>query len=351
MMNFLITAGGQGTKMWPMSSDTFPKQFQTILGEKSLYRAQIEMLLKAYSPEQIYVSTKERYLNFIKEQSPEVLDKNIIMEPDFAKNRGPGEGYAALKLAQISPDEPFMIIQSDCIRVPEENFYAMANTAYNLVRRDKKFFTTGQKAINPDMGCDYIQLGNKIADENGMEIFQIDKFIDRLGDYKQTVDLIQNYHVSTHTNHMCWYPQMLIEKYAVHRPDWHEALMKIKESFGKSNEKEITNQIYEQMESGSTEEVTKHVMSEGYLMLLPFRWYDIGSWSSVHDLVVKDGNSYIDGDILTHEVNNCFIKGIPGKRIGVLGVENLIIVDTPEGLLITTKEESVNVKKVGTSQV
>ncbi len=124
-MKIIVTAGGQGTKMWPYSRQDKPKQFQPIIGGVSSYEQTINSLLKKFTPEDIYISTKRRFIKYVSEQSPQIPLKNYIVEPDIAKDRGPGEGLAFVRLSLNHPDEPFFIVQADCLREPEDKFLQM----------------------------------------------------------------------------------------------------------------------------------------------------------------------------------------------------------------------------------
>src|SRR5215510_4466058 len=137
-MKIIVTAGGQGTKLWPYSREDKPKQFQPIVGDKTPYEDTVETLLKKFAPEDIFISTKRKFIKYISEQSPQIPLKNYIIEPDIAKDRGPGEGLAFLKLSVYYPDEPFFVVQADCVRKPEAAFLKMIEEAGKIVERDKK---------------------------------------------------------------------------------------------------------------------------------------------------------------------------------------------------------------------
>lgn len=345
-MKFIITAGGQGTKLWPMSRESKPKQFQNVIGDSTLFRYQIETLLKGYSPEDIFISTKEAYLPFVEKDLLGIPKDNIIVEPSYKKNRGPGEGYAVLKVAEKCGDEPYMIIQSDCIRKPEEKFLEMIAGAEKLVRRDRKFISGGQKALMPDLGSDYLKLGDKVKIESDLEIFEVEEFVYRLGDYQKTKELIQNFHVSTHCNHMTWFPKETLEAYEKYMPMWYEDLMKIQQTFGQQNEKELTDQIYSQILEGPTEEVTKHVFEQGYVILLPFNWTDVGTWDTLYNYFSKNGEIYKDGKVIDVDSERTLVKTSQGKTVALLGVENLVIVDTDDALLVCSKDRTGDIKKI-----
>lgn len=345
-MKLLITAGGQGTKLWPYSREDKPKQFQKIIGDKTLFRYNIEVLMQRFDPKDFIVSTKYKYAAYVEEQAPEIPQENIYYEPDVAKNRGPGEGLAFLKLSIEHPDEPFMIIQSDCMRLPEEAYLDMIEAADKLVRRDKKFITAGQKATEPTMGVDYMKLAHKIELDTEIDIYQIEKYVPRNDDIEQTKDLVLNHEVTTHTNHSCWYPDLMLEAYKQYRPDWYEKLMEIKQVMGSENEREKIAAIYETMEAAATEEVLQHIFGEGYIILTPFKWIDVGTWSSIYTSFSKDSDNYIDGNVIALETSRSLIKGHENKLVATLGVEDLVIVDTEDVLLVTTRDKAGEIKLI-----
>jgi len=345
-MKLIVTAGGQGKKIWPMSREAYPKQFQAIVGKVPLYQQTIDTLLKAFNPEDIFISTKERYYKLARKQSPKIPKKNFILEPDYQKDRGPGEGLAFTVLSIKHPDEPFMIIQPDCLREPEDAFLKMIKEAEKIQIRDKKFMSGGIKATYPILGIDYLRLGKRVHTD-GIEIYQTSEFIPRLNNYQKTKELIKNFHVATHSNHMCWYPNLMLEAYKKYRPDWHSALMQIRDLYIKNPRDKKIDKIYSQMEPGMTERVTENIVTEGYTILLPFKWTDIGTWDSVYEFFDPEGGIHIDGNGLTVDTQNSLIKNENPKKIVVLcGVRDLMVINTDDALLVVDKDSVQDVKKV-----
>lgn len=349
-MKIIVTAGGQGTKLWPYSRESKPKQFQPIVGDKSLYTETIETLLKKFAPEDIFISTKRKFIKYVSEQSPQIPLRNYIVEPDAAKDRGPGEGLAFLKLSAYYPNEPFFLVQADCVRKPEEAFLQMIEDAGKIVERDKKYITGGLKATEPSMGVDYLQLSEKVAGSQ-QEMYEVEAFLGRKDSYRETKELIENFHIVTHCNHSCWYPELMLDAYKKYRPDWYEALMKIKEALDQPGEDAAIEVIYETIEKGATEEVTKHVMEAGdaRIILLPFRWTDIGTWGSVYEFFV-DGDAednYSDGHVIAIDTTGSIVKTNDEKKlIAVAGVEDLVIVDTDDVLLVIPKHKIEKIKDI-----
>jgi mannose-1-phosphate guanylyltransferase len=333
--------------MWPYSRQGKPKQFQPIIGNKSSYEQTILTLLKEFSPEDIYISTKRKFIKYVSEQSPQIPLKNYIVEPDVAKDRGPGEGLAFVRLSISHPDEPFFIVQADCIREPADKFLQMIREAEGLVTTHKKLVTGGIKATEANMGVDYLKLDGQIS--KAREAYNIDEFLFRRKTLKETRELVENFHVVAHCNHTCWYPDMMLEAYKKHRPDWHKALMKIKDAMDKPGENEAIEEIYATMEKGPTEDVTTHVMNSGEAMviLLPYKWTDVGTWGSVYEFFEDGVQNYEDGNIIAVETKGSLIKtNNKNKLVAVAGVEDLIVVDTEDALLVIPKEEIDKIKDI-----
>lgn len=346
-MKIIVTAGGQGTKMWPYSRQDKPKQFQPIIGDVSSYEQTIKTLLKEFTAEDIYISTKRKFIKYVSEQSPQIPLKNYIVEPDIARDRGPGEGLAFLRLAVNHPDEPFFIVQADCIRDPEDKFLEMMRQAEKLVVEHRQLVTGGIKAIEPNMGVDYLKLGKQI--KSSAEAFAIDEFLFRRTSLKETRQLVENFHVVAHCNHTCWYPELMLEAYKKYRPDWHKALMQIKDVLDKPGENEAIERIYATMEKGPTEEVTTHVMNSGKAMviLLPYKWTDVGTWGSVYEFFADGIENYQDGNVIAVNSKGSLIKtSHKSKLIAVAGADDLVIVDTEDALLVVSKDQIDKIKDI-----
>lgn len=345
-MKIIITAGGQGTKMWPYSRGEKPKQFQPIIGAKTLYEQTVEALLTDFAPEDIFVSTKRKFIGLAAQQSPQIPLKNFIVEPDIAKDRGPGEGFAYLQLSMIAPDEPFMIVQADVLHQPAEKFIQMIREAEALTIKTKKMVTGGLKATEPILGIDYLQLGEQIKDSR--EAYEIKEFVYRKKTVSETRDLISNFHIVTHSNHTCWYPNLMLDAYKKYRPDWYKKLMEIRDAIGKPGEVARIEKIYSEMEAGPTEEVMTNVMNEGgaIVILLPYKWTDLGTWNSVYDLMTNDGDNYVDGNVVALDTRGSLIKGSNDKLITTAGLRDIVIVDTKDALLVIAKDEINKLKDI-----
>lgn len=348
-MKILIVCGGQGTKLWPYSRQDQPKQFQPIIGEKSSYQFCVESLLRKYPAEDIFVSTKHKFIKYISEQSPQIPLKNYIIEPDVALDRGPGEGLAFLRLSMLFPDEPVFYVQGDMVREPAERFVEMIEQAEKIVTKTGRYVTGGLKALEANMGADYLELGREVETDGDVEAYQLKKFHYRKNTVKETRELVEGFRVASHWNHLCWYPSKIIEAYQKYRPDWYEALEKIRQAFDQPGEQEAIRQVYETMAKGPTEDVTRHIMDSGeaVVILLPFRNTDVGTWESVREFSADDNENHFDANVVAIDVSNTLVKARQrDKLVAVAGVKDLVIVDSEDALLVVSHDNIDKIKDI-----
>jgi len=343
-MKIIITAGGQGTKIWPFSRKESPKQFQKIIGDKSLFINNVEMLLNKFKPEDIFISTKKSYVSIVQKQAPQIPFDNLIIEPNIAKGRGPAEGLAFLTLSIKHPEEPFMLVQADCLYLPSKKYFETVAIMDQVVQKDRKFISGGLKPEFPVLGVDYLELGNRVDLQSDIEFFSVKSFLDRNQSYKGTEKMISERNAVIYTNISCWYPDLMLDAYKKYRPDWYEKLMEIKkvvDDFGK------VEKIYSQMEAGVTEDVTRHVLEDGYVVMYPFKWVDIGTWDSIYKYLAKDNEVHVEGNVIALRSSGSLIKSTSkNKLIAVLGLENMVVIDTDDILFIAPRDKAAEIKDV-----
>lgn len=225
----------------------------------------------------------------------------------------------------------------------------MMTAVERIVSSNKKYVTGGIKATEPNLGVDYLQLGEQAPNSYGQDLYTITEFLGRRSSYRETRELIENFRIVAHSNHSCWYPDLMLDAYKQYRPDWHAALMKMRDCFGKPGEDASIEAIYETMDKGPTEEVTKHILKGSQIILLPFKWTDIGTWSSVYEFFLDgdDKANYKDGNVVTVDTTGSIIKtNNKDKLMAIAGVQDMVIVDTEDALLVIPRQKMEEIKEI-----
>lgn len=338
-MKPVMICGGIGKKMWPLSRVEKPKHFLNLLNGKSLYRTNYDILLNKFSPDEIFVQTTQDQADLAHEQAPDIPLKNFFIEPEL-RDTGPALGLMAAKLNALNPDEPFILIQVDVLRDPGPDFLKMIDLCDRLVRDKGRLVTGGRR---PDFlmdGVDYLQTEPIAANENGISYYNISKYVDRTTPEKELQRLFDQKLIFIHANHYSWTPRQLLNAYKKITPSWYAHLEKISKAVGSKSEKAIIRLEYSKMEKGRTETLTEKIFSESILIDVPFKWFDFGTWESLSKYK-KQAGSYQPGDnYLEIESNNCYVDKTDKKLVALVGVEDLVVVDTKDALLVCKSDLS-----------
>ncbi|MDD3002521.1 MAG: sugar phosphate nucleotidyltransferase [Candidatus Shapirobacteria bacterium] len=338
-MKTVIICGGIGSKMWPMSRATMPKHFLPLINGKSLFQLNYEALRKKFGPEEIFLQTNEVQAKIAKNLIPEIIDENIFVEPEM-RNQGPATGFAAAQLIKRGfGDEPFILVQADVLREPDEKFLDMIGEQEKLGRAGDKYITGGFVPQSIVRGVDYLVKGNLVSEENGVKIFEVADYIDRTEEEK-----IKQYlgtdKLLLHANHTSMTPNNLLKMYQKYKPEWYEPLVAI------ANNGDVVSE-YGKMPKAGIEEVTKLVYKNGEALVveLPFNWVDFGTWESVANYMNEKG-TYKPEDVLELEGSKNFVYRKNKKYVAMIGVDDLVVVDTEDALLIMKKDRSGRVGEV-----
>lgn len=342
-MKPVLICGGVGKKMWPLSRTNHPKHFLPLFNGKSLYQINYETLLKKFKPEEIYIQTTLEQAKIALEQSPGVPQKNCFVEPEL-RDHGPAMGFMAIKLEAIDPEEPFILVQTDVIREPAEKFLEMIGECETLVKKEGKLITGGFRPEYAVMGVDYLISGEKIEDAGGLNIYKVEKFLWR-GVREDVEKYLSLRSIFLHANHYAWTPNALLKAYEKWAPDWFQSLQKIKTAMN-SGKDEIVKEEYSKMEKGPVENVTQHFFTEGYVVEVPFKWIDFGTWESFFKYRSEKGEYNPGDNLLAIDSKNCFVQKDDNNFVALIGVNDLAVIDTDDALLICRKDQSGKVGDV-----
>jgi mannose-1-phosphate guanylyltransferase len=339
-MKLVIICGGIGSKMWPMSRSTMPKHFLPLINGKSLFQLNYEALRKKFGPEEIFLQTNDVQAKIAKNLIPEIIEENIFIEPEM-RNQGPATGFAAAQLIKRGfGNEPFILVQADVLRESDEDFLNMIGEVEKLAKTNDKYITGGFTPQTIVRGVDYLVKGNLVTEENGVDIFEVADYIDRTEEEK-IKQYLGSGKLLLHANHTTMTPNNLLKMYQKYKPEWYEPLVEI------ANNGDVVTE-YAKMPKAGIEEVTKVVYKNGQALVveLPFNWVDFGTWESVANYMSDRGFYKTDSESMEIESNNNFIYKKNKKFIAIVGVDDLVVVDTGDALLITKRDQTGKVGMV-----
>jgi mannose-1-phosphate guanylyltransferase len=335
----LIMAGGIGTRFWPLSRESKPKQYLKIASERTMIQMTVDRLLGKIAIEDIYIVTGKSQVKLVAENLSELPEENIIVEP-FGMNTAPCIALSAEFLSQkYAADEVMIVLAADHLIKDTAEFHRTLNVAENAAK-DDNLVTFGIKPDYPATGYGYVEAGEKINDE----LFYVKQFKEKPNlETAETFVKAGNFYWNS--GMFAWKLKTILEAYQTYLPKASALLIKISEKWKIAGYKANIDDEFVQMpklpvDIGIMEQADKRVV-----IPVDYGWSDVGGWKALYDISEKDEN----GNILKCENTN--IDGtnnlvISNKHIALIGVDDLIVVETEDAILISRKDRSEEVKNV-----
>ncbi|MCB9262155.1 MAG: mannose-1-phosphate guanylyltransferase [Flavobacteriales bacterium] len=345
-MNYyaVIMAGGVGSRFWPKSRASKPKQFLDMLGlGESLLQMTYKRFAEILPEENILIVTNSDYYDLIKSQIPTIKDNQILGEP-IAKNTAPCIAYAVSKIASKHPDATVVVAPSDHLILKQEAFLSRVKLAMDFCQRVESIVTLGIKPSRPDTGYGYIQF---LDDSAWKEVFKVKVFTE-----KPSLEIAQNF---IESGDFLWNAGIFISTvktlkhaFETHLPEMYDLFAKGKSKYFGSKEKEFIDQIYPACQSISIDYGIIEKSDNVYVIPSEFGWSDLGTWKSLYEVADKneEQNVPIGTNIeLTNSKGNLVVSY--GEKLVVLeGVNDLFVLDSEDALLVCNKENEQEVKRI-----
>lgn len=346
----VILSGGAGSRLWPVSREGHPKPFMRLADGESLlektYRRAL-LVQESLSPDGrpadlLTVTNRDYYFMSRDEQDVAGVNGNFILEP-FGRNTAPAVALAAHAVLQAhGNDAVMMVLAADHLILDQAGFNEAVRAAFNLASRDY-LVTFGLKPTAPETGFGYIQRGQAIADG-----FEVARFVEK-PDLPTAQTYVDSGEFFWNSGMFCFKAGVFLAELSQHAPEIASGVAacwtKMIES-GRPDMREIPAEAFKAVPDLSVDYAVMERSDRVAVVPGDFGWSDIGSWNAVRDLVPadEDGNRVI-GEVMMVDTTNTFVQA-QDRLVTTLGVHNLMVVDTPDALLIATPEKSQDVKKI-----
>jgi mannose-1-phosphate guanylyltransferase len=337
----LIMAGGVGSRFWPKSRKSLPKQYINLLGTETMIQTVAHRIRKLISEERIHIVTTEEQHALIEAQLPWFPSQNIIFEP-FGKNTAPCIGLAAIHIVRREPNAVMIVLPADHLIVDSKKFLDILQRAVALIRKHPHALATvGIVPHYAATGYGYIQRGEKL--ENS--IYRITAFTEK-PELQDAESFYQSGQYYWNSGVFIWRADTILESIAEFMPELSDGLTEIRNSLDSDERSAVVRAVYQNLRPQSIDYGVMEKASDAFVLEGDFGWSDVGSWEEVYKISSKDQNgNVINGRPILKDVKNTLIE--TGQRaVAVIGVDNLIVVDTPDALLICNRDNSQDVKWV-----
>lgn len=340
----IIMAGGSGTRFWPLSRKSLPKQFLNLTGKDIMVNETIDRLMPVIKEKNIFVVTNEAYADLTFDLTDGRLEKDHILAEPAARNTAACIGYAAMEIVKKYGDGIMGIFASDHYIKDEPAFREVLECAMQEAESGDKLVTIGIKPYFPSTGYGYIKRkavdgGNKTAAAE-VEEFVEKPDLETARRYLESGDYLWN------SGMFVWKASVILRQFERLLPDVYAFLLTIGESMGTEREKEVIAEVYPKIPKISVDYGIMERAENVFVLEGDFGWNDVGSLDSIQALHEPDENgNIVCGESALLDAKNCISCG-EHKLITLIGVENLIVVETKDTVLVCDKSRAQDVKKI-----
>jgi mannose-1-phosphate guanylyltransferase len=347
-MNILIFAGGSGTRLWPASRKSKPKQLLKLIGNKTLLQNTFERCQQWADNKQIYVATLSEYYETVRKQLPGIPASHYSLEPAL-RDRGPAIALAALIMNHQDPDSVFMTMWSDHNISEQPGYFKKLLTNAEMFLRDnpEATLTIGVPPTFAHTGFGYIKKGKKIENKYKLPLYKAVTFTEKPNE-KTAERFVKSGQQLWNSGYFIWKTSTLLDLYKQHLPEVYKILEKIKPHLGTKNQQKAIDQWYPKMPKVEVENgIVEKVKDNLYTIEAKFDWIDVGSWKVIKDVQSKNVENITQGLHIDHNSNNSLVYNYnPNQLVTTLSTKDLIVVVTEDAILVADKDSSVDLKKL-----
>lgn len=365
----MIMAGGAGTRLWPMSRRDLPKQLIRFIHTRNaparslleLAAARLEGLVPA---DRRYICAAEAYREFIRRDLPEFADGRILGEP-AGRDTVNAVAFGAAVLAKIDPEACFAVLTSDHIIEPQEAFRARMDLGFRLVEQDpRRLVTFSITPTHPATGFGYVQRGMPLSDvpdsigPDGRPLaFRVERFVEK-PDRARAEAYVRSGEFGWNSGMFVWRAATFLECLKRFKPESHAGFLEIQRAWGTPAQKETLDRVYPTLPKISVDYAVMEPAAEAIrsgdrslslcTVRMDVRWLDVGSWPSYAETLPSDeeGNRAAgEGpSLVVQGRNNLVVNSAPDRLVALLGAEDLIVVQTPDAVLVMPRARAEELK-------
>jgi len=338
----VIMAGGKGERLWPLSQGDRPKQLLSFGSHRSLLRAAFERTVQLTTPEYVLVVTNEQIADAVRSQLPEVPPSNVLAEP-VGRNTAPCIAYAAASISLKDPQAVMAIFPSDQLISNENDFLRTVRFGIDSLRdHPELLITLGMIPDRPETGYGYISPAEVVCSQGGLALRRVSRFHEKPQRDKALEYLEQGF--LWNAGMFLWRVDTIMDEFREHMPDMYKDLTALRSTMSAG-----TNEIrtfYELTKPVSIDYGVMEKTCRAATIPSAFGWSDIGSWDAVGNILAADASGNVTaGDVVLEGSKNSVVFSTH-KRIAVMGIEGLVVVEGDNEILVCPRNRSQEISLI-----
>ena len=349
----VILAGGRGTRFWPRSRMRTPKQFLNIVGGATMFEQTVERLLPMFPYSRQWVVTNQEQARAVRRLVPRIPATQILAEP-VGRNTAAAIGLAAFHVARRGPAALMAVLPADHFIAEAERYRGVVRAALEVAGRGPNLVVLGIPPTQPETGYGYIERAEPAPAAHGSEVFRVRRFTEKPQEAAAREFLASgNYYWNA--GMFFWRARTYLDVLRRYLPATHQALARVAETIGTRNYAAALAHAYPKLESISVDYAVMERATQdpdgGNVFVLPAQvgWSDIGSWAAVYELAAKN---LVAGETNVSSAPLCAVDASGNyiwsqkKLVAALGVHDLVVVETPDALLVCPRSRAQDVGKI-----
>lgn len=345
----VLMAGGVGSRFWPVSTKSNPKQFHDMLGTgKTLIQTTFDRLKNSIPVENILILTNELYLDLVLEQLPEITKNQVISEPAM-RNTAPCILYASLKIQKMNPNAVVLVAPSDHWIEDEEAFSKDIQTCFDAAKNSNKLFTLGVKPTFPNTGYGYIQFDKK--EEKSLK--KVVQFREK-PNYDTAKKFIASGNFVWNAGIFIWSVETIVDVFKKYQPVMASLFEQGVSAYNTDKEASFIEANYSLAEDISIDYAVLEKSKNVYVLPVNFDWNDLGTWGSLYDKLERqtENNVVVGARLVSENSSRNIVYSSNNKKVVVLdGVNDYIVVDRDDVLLVYPKHKEQEIKAISAKAI
>ena len=342
----IIMAGGIGSRFWPMSKSSMPKQFLDILGTgRTFIQMTFDRFRRVCPVENFYIVTSVDYKDLVLDQLPELSEEQVLLEP-LRRNTAPCVAYASYKIKEINPEANIIVAPSDHLILKVDEFIREIEKGIDFAANNDVLVTLGITPNRPETGYGYIQIDGKSEYKDIDNMYKVKTFTEK-PDLEMAKIFVSSGEFFWNSGIFIWSLKSIISAFDRYLADVSDLFKKCENLYGTSDEKHFINKTYSECQNISIDYGIMEKADNVHVLCADFGWSDLGTWGSLYENSDKDeNNNSIKGDsVFTYQTENCIVK-MPKDKLTVLhGLDGYIVVESDNTLLVCRKEDEQQIRQ------